>query len=116
MATDPRRATEAQWQEAIVEAAKATGWLVHAERPAQTGRGWATPIQGHKGFPDLVLVRGREMLVVELKRKPNKVEHMQQVWLDALALAGVDVRVVWVPEGAPTFLAELTARPKRGAA
>lgn len=105
------RATEAQCQQAIVEAAKRGKWLVHAERPAQRQSGkWSTPIQGHAGFPDLVLISPdhHTLLFVELKRKPNKVEPNQWRWLDALSdfarysgrddLPTLDVRVVWVPE------------------
>lgn len=110
------RATETQCQATIVAGAKTFGWRVHAERPAQGGKGWRTPIQGHKGFPDLVLVRGRRVMFVELKRKPNKVEPEQQEWLDDLAVAGVEARVVWVPEGMQTFLAELARRPMEGVA
>lgn len=93
------RATEAECQTAIIQAAKLGGWLVHAERPAmrQSGR-WSTPIQGHSGFPDLVLVKGSWVLVVELKRKPNKIEDSQRRWLDAFAQTSVIPLVVWVPE------------------
>lgn len=109
------RPTEQQCQATIVAAAKTLGWRVHAERPAQGGKGWRTPIQGHRGFPDLVLARAGELLVVELKRKPNKVEPDQQVWLDELAHAGIDVRVVWVPEGMQSLLQRLAERPRLAA-
>lgn len=53
------RATEAQCQATIIDAATRAGWLVHAERPAQSGKGrWMTNIQGHPGWPDLALVKG----------------------------------------------------------
>lgn len=104
------RATESQCQATIVATAKMFGWRVHAERAANSGRGWRTPIQGHAGFPDLVLVRDGRALVVELKRRPNKVEPEQQEWLDALAAAGLEARVVWVPEQLDAFTAELATR------
>lgn len=103
------RPTEAQCQATIVAAAKLLGWKVHATRQAMTRRGWRTPVQGHAGFPDLVLVRGSQLRMVELKRKPNRVEPEQQEWLDALA-AGVDVSVAWVPEQMHELLAELAER------
>jgi hypothetical protein len=105
-----RRATESECQTTIVEAAKYGGWLVHAERPARRAAGgYSTPIQGHRGFPDLVLVHPVHRLVViaELKRRPNKVEPEQRRWLDALAATLEDstpnagrVAVVtwWVPD------------------
>lgn len=109
------KATEAQWQDAIVQAAKLTGWLVHAERPAQTGQGWRTAIQGHKGFPDLVLLHpGRAHLVfVELKRKPNKASKEQVDWLAALERVVIHTsnhlaaRLMFVPDDVPQLLAFL---------
>lgn len=108
------RATELDCQQAIVDAAKAAGWLVHAGRAAQ-GRGgkWSTPIQGHAGFPDLVLVheRWRQLVLVELKRRPNNVEPEQLRWIGALRTLGVDVCVWWVPEQLDKALAFITRRP-----
>lgn len=86
--TAKHRPTEAQCQATIVEAAKRGGWLVHAERAARTQSGkWSTPIQGHAGFPDLILISPdhRTIIVAELKRKPNKVEPHQWTWLDAFS-------------------------------
>lgn len=107
-----RRPTELQCQQTIVDAARKCGWLVHAERPALARSGkWSTPVQGHAGFPDLVLVTPdrRSVHFVELKRKPNKVEPAQLVWLDALRAVGertpfVRTHVWWVPEGMPAVL------------
>ena len=112
-ATDPRRLTERQCQDKIIDAAKLGGWLVHAGRPARTANGWATAIQGHAGFPDLVLVHPRRGLwFVELKRKPNKVEPAQQLWLSVIrdAPGSTCVRVLWVPEQMDEFIAWLTER------
>lgn len=94
------RASEADCQETIVAAAKAAGWRVHAERAAASSAGrWSTPIQGHRGFPDLFLVhQTRGIVVVELKRRPNTVEPDQREWLLQLRAAGLQVCVWWVPE------------------
>ena len=111
----PPRATEAQCQATVVAAAKAAGWLVHAERPAliRPGR-HATPIQGHPGFPDLVLAheRHRRLLFIELKRRPNHVEPAQARWHLALAAAGASTAVWWVPEDLPDLL-DLITHPER---
>lgn len=114
--TKTERATERQCEDTIIEAARMLGWRVHAERPAQSGKGWRTPIRGDAGWPDLVLARGRRLIFAELKRKPNKVEPAQREWLDALAATGVEAHVVWVPEGMTAFLAELARPEARGAA
>lgn len=101
--------TEAECQRTIIEAARLGGWLVHHSRPAQMQSGrWATPIQGDVGFPDLVLVRGSRMIAVELKRKPNNPTPAQWKWINGLLDAGIDVRLLWVPENMDTFIAELT--------
>ena len=120
--------TEAQCQAAIVAAAKLGGWLVHAERPALTQSGkWSTPIQGHKGFPDLVLISPdhRTIIVAELKRRPNRVTAEQVTWLDAfsdfarfheieprqewLLLWGLHVCVWYVPEEQDAICTALAA-------
>jgi hypothetical protein len=111
--SDTRRPTELQCQATIVEAAKRGGWLVHAERtsPTRSG-GYATAIQGHRGFPDLVLAhRTRGIRFVELKRKPNKVEPAQQEWIDRLnSIDCLAAMVVWVPEQMDAFCGWLTER------
>lgn len=113
--TVDRRPTELECEATIIAAARTFGWLVHAERPARSGKGWRTPVKGHKGFPDLVLVRPPQLWIVELKRKPNKVETDQQAWLDALQACGVATFVVFVPEQLDEFCASLARRPVGGA-
>lgn len=105
------RPTEAECQRTIVEAARLGGWMVHAERPAMRQSGtWSTPIQGDAGFPDLVMVRGTRVLAVELKRRPRKIDGAQLLWLRAFTRAGVDARLVYVPEQLDDLVAELVAR------
>ena len=112
------RATEAQCQRTVVEAARLGGWLVYHNRPAQNGNGrWRTALQGHQGFPDLVLVHAIARLVwfVELKRRPNTLAPEQVAWGDALKNAGADWRVVWVPDELDEFVQVLAnaGRPNR---
>jgi len=102
-----RRASESECEDAIIDAAQWLGFRVHAERPARSGLGHATPIKGDPGWPDLVICGHGHVLVVELKRAPNKVEPAQHLWLSALAAAGVSAEVVWVPEGKESFIALL---------
>lgn len=101
-------ATEREYESTILEAAQLGGWLAHAERPAQSARGWRTPIRGDAGWPDLFLVHpdGRA-LALELKRKPNKPTPEQLSWLLALGLAGIDARLVWLPDDVDGLVAEL---------
>lgn len=110
--TTPALATEREYETTIIEAATLAGWLVHAERPAQSARGWRTPIRGHAGWPDLFLAHpdGRVM-AIELKRRPNKPTPDQASWHLVLELGPVDMRVVYVPDDVPALLADITARP-----
>ena len=89
---------EKEFQRAVIDLARLTGWRVHHTRPALTRRGrWLTPIQGDAGFPDLVLCRGGRVIFAELKRVGRKPTAEQQAWLDALhACAGVEV-YLWTP-------------------
>lgn len=113
------RPTELQCEQAIIEAAKAAGWLVHAERAAVSKGKWSTPIKGHAGFPDLVIVHpatGR-LLIVELKRRPNRATDDQIRWLSAFEMAfqGLSrqrfrVLLAFVPEELAELLALLTDR------
>ena len=97
----------------IVDIAKLAGWRVHAELPGQTASGrYLTHVQGHVGFPDLVLVHPTRQLIafIELKRKPNKATEDQLAWLSAVSTAAPSVvtAVVFVPEGLPRLEAFLT--------
>lgn len=84
-----------------------SGWLIHAERPNKRSDGrWETAIQGHKGFPDIVMTRGPHLWFVELKRKPNRVEPDQELWIDRLDHIAPNVKawVLWVPEEQDAFI------------
>lgn len=86
--------TEAQLQQAVIDAAWTFGWLVHHVKPARTPDGkYLTRIAGDPGFPDLVLARNGEVLFIELKSKVGRVRPEQKVWAEALPEV-----LVWRPE------------------
>ena len=93
-----RREREKDFQRAVIDLARLTGWRVHHTRPALTQRGrWLTPIQGDAGFPDLVLVRAGRVIFAELKRNGARPTPAQREWLEALqACAGVEC-YLWTP-------------------
>ena len=76
--------TEDAFLRQVIELAKLRHWLIHHCRPARTKKGWATPIQGDAGFPDLVLVREGRLLFVELKAQKGRVTPDQRIWLALL--------------------------------
>jgi predicted cobalt transporter CbtA len=92
--------TEAEFQTAVLEAARLFCWRTAHFRPAQSRRGWRTPVQGDgKGFPDLILLHPKHGLIVrELKANgAAKMTREQAEWLATFEAAGVDAGV-WRPE------------------
>jgi len=102
---------ERDFQQAVIDLARRTGWRVHHTRPALTQRGrWLTPIQGDAGFPDLVLVRAGRVIFAELKRNGARPTPAQRGWLDALGqCAGVEC-YLWRPDDWDAVIDILTKR------
>lgn len=77
--------TERELQSAVIECARLLGWRVAHFRPAETSKGWRTPVEADgAGFPDLVMARRGRLLFVELKSEKGKLRPEQVAWLDAL--------------------------------
>lgn len=88
--------TEAELTKNVIDAAHIFGWLVAHFRPGLTKAGnWITPMQGDKGFPDLVLARNGEVILAELKVGKNKLTPDQLVWMAHL-------QPVWPTSEGPT--------------
>lgn len=87
---------------AVIDALHAYGWLVHHCRPAMTKGGrYTTAIQGDAGAPDIVAVRGGQVLFAELKREDGQLTPAQQRWQDELSHVphhrpGEAIGVAWV--------------------
>ena len=79
----PRIETELLNQ--TIEVCECYGWHVHHDRPARTEKGWRTAIQGHAGFPDLVLAKGGWMITRELKGRRERLSDAQWVWARKLS-------------------------------
>lgn len=92
----PPKMTEAQFQRHVIHYAQACGWRVAHFRAVRVQRSngktyHETPVAADgRGFPDLILVRGRRLIAIELKAGKNKPTPEQRQWLDALEQA-------WVP-------------------
>lgn len=85
----------------IIDRARWLGYRACHFRPARMKDGedrdrWVTPIQGDKGWPDIVIAGKGRFLVVEAKSEKGDLEPDQRLWIAALELAGVDVRI-WRP-------------------
>jgi hypothetical protein len=103
------RELERDFQGAVIETARLAGWKVAHFRAARTRHGWRTPVAADgAGFPDLLLVRGTQLVAAELKSARGNVTSEQADWLDALDGAGV-AAYVWKPADWNEVVATLTA-------
>lgn len=82
--------SEAEFQRQVIAYAQLMGWRVAHFRPGLNARGkWQTAVAGNGvGFPDLVLLRGTQCVVAELKVGRNNPTLEQQRWLLAFSEAG----------------------------
>lgn len=92
---------EAHFQNYLVRVARENGWLVHHTRTAlaKSGR-YMTPIQGHIGFPDLVLIHQEQprLVFAELKNERGILRPGQKKWLDCLQRIPCVFVCLWRPE------------------
>lgn len=114
--------TEQQLLDAVIDLATLNRWAVHHDRPARrSGARWVTAIQGHAGFPDLVLARRGVVIFRELKGydargRLGRLSSEQRDWarqLDPLwpyQPANVLVFDTWTPDDWPLIVATLSAR------
>lgn len=105
----PPPLTETPFVGRIIGLAKSTGWLVTHFRPARTRRGYRTPIQGDKGFPDLVLARDGVVLIRECKTDRGSPSREQRAWLAELG----DLAAVWRPRDWDTVIVPTLTAPRR---
>lgn len=104
--------TERDFQNWVIDAAKLFAWHYAHFRPAYTGKGWRTPMQGHSGFPDLVLVKPPRLIFAELKvnpasRKTGRPSEDQEVWLGLLRQVVGAECYVWRPSDREEILKAL---------
>ena len=76
---------EDDFKDNVIDLAHMLGWRVAHFRPAQTKHGWRTPMQGDKGFPDLVLAKRGRVVFAELKSRTGKPSEDQRDWLGELS-------------------------------
>lgn len=109
--------SEAAWQQQLEQLARYCGWKTyHApdNRPVQTRSGRRYVQNVAAGWPDLVLVRPPELLIVELKTDKGRVAPEQTAWLEALAACGLET-YVWRPRDLDDARARLNATVGNGA-
>lgn len=82
------KATEAEFQNLVVDLARHHRWRIVHFRPARTEKGWRTPIQGDAGFVDLVMARDGHVIFAELKAQTGRLTGDQKEWGFALTSYG----------------------------
>lgn len=90
--------SEAELLRNVIDLAELFKWRCAHFRPGQNRRGvWSTAMSGSQaaGFPDLVMIRDR-LLMVELKAEKGRMTPEQLDWAASLANAGVEV-YCWRP-------------------
>jgi hypothetical protein len=89
--------SEAELQELVIAAARLGGWRwYHTADSRRSNPGW----------PDLVLVRGREALFVELKSEKGRVRPEQREWLQALERVETFSTGILRPSDADAFITD----------
>lgn len=80
--------SEAEMQQGIIDTARWHGWRVHHDPPVRQERGGKvihrTAYQGDPGFPDLVLARDGEVIIIECKSAHGGYRPGQREWAEAL--------------------------------
>lgn len=95
--------SEAEFTREVIALARSHGFRVAHFRTVRVQRKsgavyYETPVQGDgKGFPDLILLRGAQLVVAELKVGRGKPTREQEDWLLAFRGVGAEVHV-WTPE------------------
>lgn len=92
--------SERDFQGMVVAFAALSGWTFSFHQLDSRG--------SNAGFPDLILMRPPELLVVELKAEKGRVTEAQSAWIEAFAACGVEARVF-----RPSDWDEIEARLRR---
>ena len=95
--------TEALFMAQVTDYAVMRGWeFMHIQAGLTSAGRYRTPVQGSlgPGWPDLILVRGDELIAVELKAQGKYPTPIQKRVLQTLANAYLEVQV-WRPKDWP---------------
>lgn len=93
--------SEAEFTRQVIAKAHEHHWKVHHCRPARTSRGWRTPIEGDRGFLDIVLARQGYLIFTELKSETGELTVDEELWMETLLNVALFCHrvsvVVWRP-------------------
>ena len=95
--------SEKDFQRQVLDLAKAEGWIVYHTNDSR---------RSHPGFPDLVLLRGPQLLFLELKTERGKATPAQVSWINRLDAAKRVEAAVARPSNWPDIERALTSRAR----
>ena len=101
------RVTESAYQDLVADYLRLHKFKVFHARPAQTGRGWKTPVQyDGKGFVDLLCVGHGRVIAIEIKVGRGRLTAEQTEWAEAFLDLDDKVGAYWhlTPEGWDGFV------------
>jgi len=98
------KVSEADWATTVEGLLDTFGWRWQHTRPANSERGWRTPIRGNdpdgvkgKGVPDYVAVRRGLLVLLEIKSDTGKLSPAQRAWgKDLQAVADHSLGVMYL--------------------
>ncbi len=108
-----RAMTETEWQTQVQQMLDLGGWTwFHApdNLPRRSRRGTVYVQDVRAGFPDLIALRGRQLLVAELKQVGKRPTAQQAMWL-GLFRHVTPLVFVWTPLDRDEARKVLTERP-----
>ena len=97
--------TERDLAATVIEAAEALGWKVFAVLDTRV-----PAKRTSKGWPDLVLVKGPEMIFAELKTQRGVVSSEQDGWLEALREVRRYTVALWRPSDMASIMERLRGK------
>ena len=92
--------TERELQREVIALAKFAGWRIahfSTSRSMRDGVSFMTAQLGHRGFPDLVLLRPPRLIFAELKSQYRKPTQEQALWLNGLDVVPNVEQYLWRP-------------------
>jgi hypothetical protein len=89
--------SEKMFMQQVVDLAHLTGWLCYHTHDSR---------RSCPGFPDVILVRGTQLLAAELKSDRGRLSPAQQRWIQALQRAGIECHI-WRPGDFDAIVARL---------
>lgn len=95
--------SEAAFQRSVIELARTLGWRVghiHDSR-RQIAPGRFVGDKDAAGIPDLMMVRGSRLLLIELKTDKGRLTDEQVAWMHALDQVETVEAAVWRPKSWP---------------